>query len=194
MSVVVLPSGPPTGSIMLHAGAATNPAPDGWLWCDGAEYHTSDYPTLAAACNGMYGTASAGMFRVPNMSGRVAIGSGHDGTATRNPGETPGAATHTLTATEMPSHDHHISLWDGGHGHRYHHSGGPDSLGGGDSGMYNPNVYGTNSHHDSVIASSGANVRVLTDGKWDYSRSVGGSGAHNNIQPSAVVGGYIIKT
>jgi microcystin-dependent protein len=169
MSVVILSSGPPPGSIMLHAGAATNPAPDGWLWCDGAEYHTADYPNLAAACNDMYGTASAGMFRVPNMSGRVAIGSGNDGTTTRNPGETPGAATHTLSTTEMPSHRHDII-----------ENSGNSSLLGGHFG-----VPGSTSSQSAMNGSSAGPA---------YIKPTGGGGAHNNIQPSAVVGGYIIKT
>ena len=192
MSVVVLPSGPPTGSIMLHAGVATNPAPDGWLWCDGAEYNEADYPTLAAACNGMYGTASAGKFRVPNMSGRVAIGSGHDGTATRNPGETPGAATHTLTATEMPSHDHYVYLNDSGHNHSA-----ISTAGSGPAQNASWTVGGAGAGGASSFGwtgSNGSNVRVRTDNKWDYTRNTGGGQAHDNIQPSAVVGGYIIKT
>lgn len=167
---------------MLHAGAATNPAPDGWLWCDGAEYHTADYPTLAAACNGMYGTASAGMFRVPNMSGRVAIGSGHDGTATRNPGETPGAATHTLSTAEMPVHSHGVN--DPGHGHTMTiwYATGP---GFGATSLAGASASVTGGFPGQEINGAGTGISI---------NNAGSSGAHNNMQPSAVVGGYIIKT
>lgn len=179
---VIIPSDTPAGSIMLFAGPATNPAPDGWLWCDGAEYDEAAYPRLANACNNMYGAASAGKFRVPNMSGRVAIGSGNDGTTTRNPGERPGAATHTLTQAEMPTHAHSIN--DPGHGHTmtiYYASGpgfGATALAGASGNV-------TGGFPGQAINGSGTGITINNSGS---------NGAHNNMQPSAVVGGYIIKT
>ncbi|MBQ3834526.1 MAG: hypothetical protein II816_03320 [Elusimicrobia bacterium] len=67
----------PKGGIIIWSGSVTD-IPAGWVLCDGT--------------NG-----------TPDLRGRFVLG--YDGTA-YNVGDTGGEATHTLTITEMPSHNH----------------------------------------------------------------------------------------
>lgn len=179
--------GLPVGTILT---TALSTAPTGWMLCDGSIV-LADTPLGEAllADGHPYGWDGTNP-RIPAIQGRTIVGDNNHGSY--SVGDTGGVSSVTLTTNQIPSHDHAVVIWDGGHGHRYHHSSGPDSLGGSDHGMYNPNVYGTNSHHDTVIGSSGANVRVLTDNKWDYSRNTGGGQAHDNMPPYIVLN-HIIK-
>lgn len=54
---------PPIGSQVYWSAAS---APAGWLFCDGAAYATSRYPTLSAIMGG--GPAT---FNVPTAAGRI---------------------------------------------------------------------------------------------------------------------------
>lgn len=80
---------------------ATSAAPAGWLLCDGAEYDRVDYPDLYAVLDSVL-IVDADTFNVPDLRDRVVIGA----SATNDPGDDIGEATHTLTADEMPAHDH----------------------------------------------------------------------------------------
>lgn len=52
-----------TGVIrILEAG---QPLPEGWLWCDSAEYRSEDYPQLAQTIGYSFGGAPTESFRVP---------------------------------------------------------------------------------------------------------------------------------
>lgn len=103
----------PTGSIMPYAG--TGSAPTGWLYCDGTAYQESQYAPLFLALGSTYNThcgASApasGYFRVPNYSGRVLVGRNASDSTFDSVTDYGGEKTHTLTASEMPSHTHGYS-------------------------------------------------------------------------------------
>ena len=96
----------PTGTVSAFAGSA---APTGYVLCDGTEYDQTAQAALFAVIGSTYNTGgeTANHFRVPDLRGRVVAGmggsllSGTDAVA-----DTGGAATHTLTEAEMPSHDH----------------------------------------------------------------------------------------
>ena len=53
-----------------------NYAPVGWLACDGQILPIADYDVLYALIGTTYGGDGATTFAVPNLNGRVAIGSG----------------------------------------------------------------------------------------------------------------------
>jgi microcystin-dependent protein len=97
----------PAGTIFVYAGIA---APDGYLVCDGSVYKSNQYHSLSAVLQKMFcgGGCASGEFRVPDLRGRVVLGSGTGaGLSARAFGEALGEEAHKLTVPEMPSHTHH---------------------------------------------------------------------------------------
>jgi len=96
----------PTGTVSAFAGSA---APTGYVLCDGSEYDQTVQADLFAVVGSTYNTGgeTANHFRVPDLQGRVVAGMGGSLlSGTDALGDTGGAATHTLTEAEMPSHTH----------------------------------------------------------------------------------------
>ena len=127
------------GEIRMFAGATL---PEGWLWCDGAEYlHTGTgnkselYAAIGLAYTGAVGSGgnkrtSTDYFRVPNLAGRVPVGSGQgrqtDGTdlksdtlTNRTLGNYGADEEYALTAGESGAgpHYHPVHHTDPGHDH-----------------------------------------------------------------------------
>ena len=101
----------PSGMIMPYAGSS---APSLWLLCDGTSYSTTTYPSLYSAIGNTYG-GSGGSFNVPNFKGNIACCyNGSDGNFSTL-GRTGGQESVTLSADQLPSHNH--SLQDPGHSH-----------------------------------------------------------------------------
>ena len=163
----------PTGTILDFAGPT---CPNGFLVCDGAWYYPSQYPNLWAAIGGYWGWDGA-KFAVPNLADRCLIGRGTWALGTQNIGE----INHTLTSGEVPYHDHAHTHWHdhgGSTGDTAIFTGGPER--GGNVGIPNNYYITANSsgnHHHSINA----------DATPNSSAPSGGSGAHNNMQPSAAV-------
>ena len=160
----------PTGGLMPFGGVA---APSGWLVCDGTSYTTASQPALFAAIGYLWGGAGPN-FNVPNMSRRTVVGSGGAATGTlgNTVGNLGGAETHTLITTELASHTHGVT--DPGHFHIQYH--------GNTAGLYPASGYSNASSQPTSTATTGITIN-----------NAGASGAHNNMQPSAVVL-WIIKT
>jgi microcystin-dependent protein len=96
----------PVGCIAPYAGAT---APSGWLVCDGSAVSTTQYAALFAVCGTRYNGGSspgAGLFRLPNLQGRVVAGVSPSDATYSTLGATGGAKTITLTEAQMPSHKH----------------------------------------------------------------------------------------
>jgi microcystin-dependent protein len=86
---------------------ATDTVPAWGLLCDGTTYLNTDYPELAAVINDGL-RVDADHFRTPDRINRFAL-------AGPPFGQQGGEATHVLTVTEMPAHNH----TDTGHQHGY---------------------------------------------------------------------------
>ena len=88
-----------SGEVRITARAA---APAGWLLCRGQSLLRTAYPRLFAAVGTTFGAADSTHFNVPNLQGRVVVGVNPADTQFDTIGETGGAKTHTLTASELP--------------------------------------------------------------------------------------------
>lgn len=96
-----------TGSIVMFAGST---APQGWLLCDGSAVSRSTYSALFDVIGTYYGEGDESTtFNVPDLTGRVAIGSSQNYPSASTGGE----ESHVLTEQEIPSHSHVV----GQHGH-----------------------------------------------------------------------------
>ena len=98
----------PVGCVIPFAGAA---APTGWLLCQGQAISRTTYAQLFSVIGTTYGSGDGSTtFNLPDMRGRVAVGSD------ANLGISTGEKTHPLTAAEGPKHTHTFLLCDGGAG------------------------------------------------------------------------------
>lgn len=143
----------PPGSVTAYAGTT---APAGWLLCDGSYYAQSAYAALYAVLGGVFGATST-TFAVPDLRGRVPIGVSAIDTDFASTGATGGEKAHTLTVSEMPSHNHGqvVTANSGGTGIRKDYAGDATGLGRYDQGV--------------------------------NTNTTGGGGSHNNLQPYIVL-------
>lgn len=111
---LALADSPTVGEIKVWPGTD---APPGWAICDGSSLSKTTYSELDTVLSCIYG-CDATTFKVPNMMGRVVVGrdtsggagsSNFDGLA-----ETGGEISHTLTITEIPSHNHSFPIGTNG--------------------------------------------------------------------------------
>lgn len=92
------------GEIRLFAG---NFAPRGWFFCDGTEYSIATYSTLFSILGTTYGGNGQTTFGVPDLRGRVAVGTGQGpGLQNITLGQEGGTETVTMTTSQMPAHTH----------------------------------------------------------------------------------------
>jgi microcystin-dependent protein len=153
------------GKIAMHGGAT---APAGWLLCDGSAVSRQTYAGLFAVLGTTWGAGDGSTtFNLPDIRGRAPIGAGQgSGLTNRALGQTGGTETHALTIAELPAHTHEFfSSW-GDTGYQVIQ---PAS----DLGRRKP-------HPDDDVTAY-------------PTEATGGGGAHNNMQPFAVML-FIIKT
>jgi microcystin-dependent protein len=154
----------PAGTIIQSA--AIN-IPDGWFNCDGSLLSTTVYIDLFNAIMYTYG-GSDSSFNIPDIRGRVCVGSGSGSSlTTRSLGSTGGEERHTLTVAEMPSHTHSLTRRSN-----------PDD-----------GAYDTGSTHQDE--SSAATTDRGDLGPFD-TNSTGSGDSHNIMQPFIVLR-YLIK-
>src|SRR5205807_5707661 len=85
-------------------------APVGWAFCNGQQMAISQNDALFAVIGTTYGGDGIVTFGLPNLQGRIPMhwGNGPGGFNTAI-GESQGATTHTLIASEIPVHTHTIT-------------------------------------------------------------------------------------
>ncbi|MEM0992916.1 MAG: tail fiber protein, partial [Bacteroidota bacterium] len=89
-------------------------APQNWLLCDGIELSIGQYHGLFSVIGTMYGGDGRVTFGLPDMRGRIPIGSGYGiGLTPRRNGDTSGAEHVTLNTLEIPAHNHAAQLTSG---------------------------------------------------------------------------------
>jgi len=160
--------GIPSGVIMLWSGAA-NAIPTGFV-----------------LCNGQNGT--------PNLIDRFVVGAA----SVYSVGDTGGSATHTLTASEMPSHSHTTP----NHNHSFSGSGSSSHTHGittYSSGNYSSREMGFHGQGQNTTnyPTNSATVSLTISGNTGYhsgtTTNTGSGGSHNNLPPYYALC-YIMKT
>ncbi|HEU4743283.1 MAG TPA: tail fiber protein [Meiothermus sp.] len=95
---------PYIGEIRIFAG---NFAPAGWAFCDGSTLPISENEALFTLIGTTYGGDGQTTFALPDLRGRIPL---HQGTGPGLPpfviGQDGGVETVTLTAQQMPTHNH----------------------------------------------------------------------------------------
>ena len=93
----------PVGTLMPYVGTT---APLGWLLCQGQTVSQAGYPALFALCGTTFGTAGAGLFRLPDLRGRSVFGFTSTDSNFNALGKTGGTTSVTLETANLPSHTH----------------------------------------------------------------------------------------
>jgi microcystin-dependent protein len=100
-------SEPFLGEIKMFGG---NFAPRGWAFCDGQLLSIATNTALFSILGTTYGGDGRTTFALPDLRGRVAIHPGHGpGLSSYSLGMKSGVEQVTLTAQQMPSHNHTAS-------------------------------------------------------------------------------------
>jgi microcystin-dependent protein len=156
------------GEIRMFGG---NFAPRTWALCEGQLLAINSNQALFSILGTTYGGDGRTTFALPDLRGRVAIQQGTGpGMPSYRLGQKGGEAEHILTQQEMPNHTHqakiNISEEDG----NTNEANGA-ILSNSDSVMYN----------NAQAPDGSLNPSAITIG------SIGGSQAHNNMQPFLAV-------
>ena len=171
----------------------------GWLLCNGAAVSRTAYAELFNIIGTSFGAGNGTTtFNLPDMRGRVPGGVGTGaGLTARTMGNSVGYETHTLSASEIPSHTHSgTTASSGSHSHNTNADGGQGGLGlvtaNGNNTVIDTdgsggelNVWTT--PYALTVDNNGAHTHTFTtDG------GTGGGGAHNNMQPTLFLGNVFI--
>ena len=102
------------GEIRMFAG---NFAPRYWAYCDGRLISISSNTAFFSILGTTYGGNGSTTFAVPDLRGRVAVGTGAGpGLSTVQLGQMSGTETVTLLSTQIPAHTHTAIAGTGGSG------------------------------------------------------------------------------
>jgi microcystin-dependent protein len=168
-----------TGALVDFAGATV---PTGYFLCDGSAVSRTTFSNLFTVIGTIWGIGDGSTtFNIPNFQRRTAVGSGGSGTGTlgNTVGNVGGAETHTLITAEIPA----LSVSDPGHIHGVvnNSDNGPAQVG-----KTQASIAGAGPGNFLPVANATPCVAVIQNHTTGISVG-GGGGAHNNIQPSAIV-------
>lgn len=198
------------GLIYMYGGST---APTGFLICDGSAISRTTYAALFNAIGTTYGAGDdSTTFNIPDLSGRVAIGS----SAAHAIGTNGGEESHTLLSNEIPTHSHTIPS----HGHTHTIKATTPKLthtitqpmftytppsGSRKTMTYSSGTKTGTTANTSTAASRSANLAIanhsatactktgsITDCNAFDSESAGSGSSHNNMQPFVTIN-YIIS-
>ena len=141
--------------------------PKGWMPCNGQLLSINQYQALFSLLGTTYGGNGTTNFALPNLQGRVPVGTGNSAWGTFTPGQAGGSETVGLTTQQIPMHTHPVAASS---------QSTTTSLTGSPQGNYPaaPSTYN--------LYESSANT-TLDSG----SSSSGGSQPHPNLQPYLTV-------
>jgi microcystin-dependent protein len=161
-------SSPFLAEIRIFAG---NFAPTGHAFCDGQIISITQNTALFSLLGTNYGGNGVQTFGLPNLQGRapMALGNG-PGLTPREIGETDGEPTVTLTTSQMPAHTHGLQV----------------SNAVGDQSSPVGNVF-AEGKRQRFISPLYASTPGTSPASGSTLGTTGGSGAHNNLPPYAVL-------
>jgi len=166
----ILGSGLPVGSVLQYV---SDTIPSKYLLCNGQAVSRTTYSKLYSVIGTKYGSGDGSTtFNVPNLKTRVPVGKDSSNSSFATLGQTGGAATHTLTTAQLPSHNHGFT----GSAHTHTLNGHVHSVG--------AHSHGLNGHTHSIPALSGS---AASAGAHEHSiRYKGFSGMNQST------GGYMV--
>jgi microcystin-dependent protein len=95
------------GTVVLFAG---NFAPRGWAFCQGQLLPIAQNTALFSLLGTTFGGDGQTTFALPDLRGCVPVGTGQgNGLSNRTAGERGGQEQVTLTAAQMPAHNHQVT-------------------------------------------------------------------------------------
>jgi microcystin-dependent protein/uncharacterized cupin superfamily protein len=178
----------PTGTVHAYAGAT---APTGFLLCHGQAVPRTTYAALFGVIGATYGAGDGSTtFNLPDLRGRVIAGKDNMGGTSANRltglsggldgdvlGAVGGGESHALSQSELP-----IVTPAG-------------TIGGSQALLNQPTGYVADVQTGGISLRPIASATVNVNGSnFTFTgTSFGGGGAHNNVQPTAILN-YIIKT
>ena len=188
---LISPSGVPAGVITQYAGVT---APTGWLLCQGQSLSTTTYSALFEAFGGAGGGGyryggSGSSFSLPNLKGKVGVGLDSAQGEFLQLGQTGGSKTHQLSASELPTHKHNVSVTVSSttlnHRHLFERT------------TLNDVIVQSGTGAIAAAPEDGDTYTEYTNPNPTYTATVsesdvGSNGSHQNLQPYIVVN-YIIK-
>ena len=151
-----------------------NFAPEGWLLCNGQLLPISQYDVLYSLIGTTYGGDGVSTFALPDLQGRVALGSGQGaGLGNYVIGQKAGTENVTVATANMPAHSHTVQAVTAGT------SAAPAST----------LIFGGSTGTAKVFGGSASSTTALAPSV--ISTAPGGGQGHENRQPLQTIN-YII--
>jgi microcystin-dependent protein len=161
-----------------------NWAPRNWMPCDGSLLPISNFTALFSLIGTSYGGDGRTTFALPDLRGRVIVGSGSGpGRTPRLIGQASGQENVTLTMLDMPSHTH-LATTQLSSASVQIASTAPGTAGTPTAGSHPGVVVNADGDPVNIYAAGGNPVTSPVSGNANTQLSPSGGGqSHNNMQP-----------